>query len=468
MLKEFAKIFVTALMLLDGIVILTAFLLSYIGCFLWLDTVPSLLVWFLLPGLLLIWGIALNHFGMYQSFRVRPARENALIIFKAALATLVFFGFLTYVLKIAHVSRMFIVLDFIVTVIFLCIEKFIMVFFFWKARQKGFNYRQYLVVGTGPRTQKFINMVHDHSEWGLRIVGLVDKDSNMKGKTICGIDVLGDFNDIPELIQNNAIDEVIFVVPRSWLGEIEEILHFLEIQGVKVSVAVDYFALKLSRAKQTDFHGMPLITFESAPDKIWHLFFKRIVDIFGSLFGLILLSPVLAVVALLVRQSSKGPVFFKQKRSGLNGRVFVLYKFRTMVPDAEAKLAELQAHNEMDGPVFKMENDPRITALGKFLRKYSLDELPQLWNVLKGDMSLIGPRPPIPSEVAEYEPWQRRRLSMRPGLSCLWQIKGRNTITDFDEWMRLDLEYIDNWSLFLDFKILLLTIPAVVFASGAK
>ena len=174
------------------------------------------------------------------------------------------------------------------------------------------------------------------------------------------------------------------------------------------------------------------------------------------------------LTALLIKKSSKGPVFFSQVRNTLNGRRFKLYKFRTMVQGAEAKIQELAAYNEMNGAAFKMTNDPRITPLGKWLRKLSIDELPQLWNVFKGDMSLVGPRPPLPSEVEEYEDWHRRRLSFSPGITCLWQISGRNTITDFSEWAKLDLKYIDNWSFWLDIKILLKTIPVVFFGKGAK
>ena len=196
------------------------------------------------------------------------------------------------------------------------------------------------------------------------------------------------------------------------------------------------------------------------------MFLKRVIDVVGSGLGIILLSPLLLFIAVLIRLTSPGPVLYIQKRSGLNGRKFVLYKFRSMYKGAHERLAELAHKNEVSGPIFKIKNDPRITPVGKFLRKFSLDELPQLFNVFAGQMSLVGPRPPLPKEVNQYETWQRRRLSMRPGITCLWQISGRNKIK-FDEWMKLDLEYIDNWSLGLDFKILLKTIPAVLFAKGA-
>ena len=194
---------------------------------------------------------------------------------------------------------------------------------------------------------------------------------------------------------------------------------------------------------------------------------KRTIDIIGSGMGLVILSPLLLVIAIAIKLTSpEGPVLYRWKVVGMGGRYFTGYKFRTMVPNADEIKKELLAQNEMKGPVFKMTHDPRITPVGRFLRKYSLDELPQLWSVLKGDMSLVGPRPPLQTEWVHFEDWQRRKLSVKPGMTCLWQISGRNDIDDFDEWVKLDLEYIDNWSLWLDFKILLLTIPAAIKGTG--
>jgi exopolysaccharide biosynthesis polyprenyl glycosylphosphotransferase len=223
----------------------------------------------------------------------------------------------------------------------------------------------------------------------------------------------------------------------------------------------------LSRTFVGEFEGTPMLTLESTPSDPIPLALKRALDVAGALVGLVLLSPVFLAAALAVRLSSPGPVLYRQDRVGLNGRVFKILKFRSMYADADRRLAELRAHNEMDGPVFKMANDPRMTPVGRWLRRYSLDELPQLWNVLVGEMSLVGPRPPIPDEVQAYERWQRRRLSMKSGITCLWQVEGRNDI-DFETWMKLDMEYIDNWSLALDMKILLKTIPVVLLARGAR
>jgi exopolysaccharide biosynthesis polyprenyl glycosylphosphotransferase len=212
---------------------------------------------------------------------------------------------------------------------------------------------------------------------------------------------------------------------------------------------------------------MPILTYSTTPTNVLQLFAKRAIDVVVSVSLLVIALPVILAIAAAIKVSSGGAVLFRQTRCGLNGRIFTLYKFRTMVEGAEERRRELQHLNEMNGPVFKVRADPRVTVFGRFLRKFSLDELPQLWNVLRGDMSLVGPRPPIPEEVAQYQRWQRRRLSMKPGLTCLWQISGRNEL-DFDRWMELDLEYIDSWSPMLDLKILVKTIPVVLSGRGAS
>jgi exopolysaccharide biosynthesis polyprenyl glycosylphosphotransferase len=302
----------------------------------------------------------------------------------------------------------------------------------------------------------------------MRIVGLVDLDPAKTGEIVCGHCVIGTLDDLPKLTREKVVDQVFFVVPRSWLDKIEKAIIYLETLGVRVDLATDYFNLRLARSRQSDLFGLPFLTFETTPAEALPLLVKRIMDVVLSGIALIALSPVFLVTAVLIKLTSAGPVFFVQKRVSMNGRIFHLFKFRTMVKDAEAQLAGLQHLNEMKGPVFKIERDPRITVVGAFLRKTSIDELPQFWNVFRGDMSLVGPRPPLPSEVEKYDDWQRRRLSLRPGITCLWQIGGRNRITSFEEWARLDLLYIDNWSLWLDLKILAKTVPVVLFHVGAK
>ena len=249
----------------------------------------------------------------------------------------------------------------------------------------------------------------------------------------------------------------------------EYVIRACELEGVEVWLIADFFSTQISRTSLDELVGRPLLIFRTTPEASWHGLAKQLLDFVGAFILLVLLSPVFLLVAFAIKVASPGPVFFTQKRSGLNGAPFTLFKFRTMVTNAEQFKQELEAMNEMTGPVFKVTNDPRVTSIGKFLRKWSLDELPQLFNVLRGEMSLVGPRPLPVDEVRRFDNLaHRRRLSVKPGLTCLWQISGRNQITDFREWVRLDLQYIDNWTIWLDLRILLLTIPAVLRGTGAK
>jgi exopolysaccharide biosynthesis polyprenyl glycosylphosphotransferase len=238
-------------------------------------------------------------------------------------------------------------------------------------------------------------------------------------------------------------------------------------QGVRTTIAADLFSIGLVKSGISYFGGMPLIHFQTPPGDSWELAVKRMIDIAVAAVALVVLSPLFLILAVGVK-TSPGEILFRQTRVGLNGRLFQMLKFRSMCVGAEAALQQLKERNEMQGPAFKMKDDPRITPFGRFMRRFSLDELPQLWNVLIGDMSLVGPRPPIPGEVGLYERRSRRRLSMRPGLTCTWQVSGRNEIKDFESWVKLDLHYIDNWSLMGDLVLLLRTIPAVLLGTGAR
>jgi exopolysaccharide biosynthesis polyprenyl glycosylphosphotransferase len=414
-----------------------------------------------------LWISMLAFNGLYRSFRIRPFTEIVGDIVEMTFFSAFAFAALVFILKIEFVSRIFFVIFVGLASSFLIVEKWIIISIARHIRRKGYNFRRLLIVGTGPRARRFIQMIKANPEWGLKINGLIDDDPEMVGKDFFGIKTIGVLADIPRILQESVTDEVIFIVPRRWLERIQKSIAACEIQGVKTSVAADLFDLKIARVRQVNFNGFPLMSFETTFGREWQLFIKRIIDLVVSFLGLILFSPFLLIIAILIKVTTPGPVFFKQQRIGVNGRIFTLYKFRTMHFNAEEKLTELKHLNEMDGPVFKIKSDPRITAVGRILRKISIDEIPQLFNVLLGHMSLVGPRPPIPNEVDKYELWQRRRLSMRPGLTCLWQIGGRNKIR-FDKWIELDLKYIDNWSLWLDLKILIQTIPVVLLGVGAS
>ena len=291
-----------------------------------------------------------------------------------------------------------------------------------------------------------------------------------------GVEVVAELNlvetpvqQIVNLLHEHSIYGVVLSAKHTNFEQVEYVIRACELEGIEVWLIADFFSTDISRTSLDELLGRPLLIFRTAPEASWQSLVKQLLDFFGALVALVVFSPIFLIVAVAIKFTMPGPVFFRQQRSGMSGVPFTLYKFRTMVTNAEQFRHELEAMNEMTGPVFKITNDPRVTPLGKFLRKYSLDELPQLFNVLRGEMSLVGPRPLPVDEVKRFENLaHRRRLSVKPGLTCLWQVSGRNKISDFKEWVRLDLEYIDNWTLWLDIKILILTLPAVVRGTGAK
>lgn len=272
-----------------------------------------------------------------------------------------------------------------------------------------------------------------------------------------------------EAIHRHSTGRVILAFSRIQLEKVQRAIEACEIEGVEAWLSADFIQTSVARPTYESLGRRPMLVFRATPDLSWALMVKNVIDRIGALFGIALLSPLFVIIALAVRISSPGPIIFRQQRAGIHGTPFTMFKFRTMRADAEAQRDALLERNTMSGPVFKVTDDPRITAFGRFLRKTSLDELPQLLNVLFGDMSLVGPRPLPLYEVAKFQDVShRRRLSMKPGLTCLWQIRGRNNVTSFEEWVRMDLEYIDHWSLTLDFSILLGTVPAVLRGAGAK
>jgi exopolysaccharide biosynthesis polyprenyl glycosylphosphotransferase len=424
----------------------------------------TIVLFFVVP----IWCLALYFSGAYSRWRTRSASEIFFMIVRSAAVAAISFGTAAFVFKLKFVSRAFFVIFMATSSALVIAEKLAIFFAMRNARRQGHNYRRLLIVGAGNRAAQFIRKINEHKEWGFKIVGAVDYEEIHRGREIddTGATVLGMLEDIPRLLKTYSVDEVIFLVPRSKLNLIEDSLYICETLGVRTSLAADLFELRIAKAYQTEIEGTPLITFETTVAQEWQRFVKRAIDITASGLGLILLSPLFLAVAAAIKLTSPGPVFFIQKRVSLNNRKFVLYKFRSMYRGSHLRRDELAGRNIMAGPVFKVKDDPRVTPVGRVLRKFSIDELPQLFNVLAGHMSLVGPRPPLPSEVARYEPWQRRRLSMRPGLTCLWQVSGRNAI-GFEEWMKLDIKYIDNWSLWLDFKIIAKTVPVVLFGKGA-
>ena len=325
----------------------------------------------------------------------------------------------------------------------------------------------HVVVGSGDRAIEIGRQVEAARNYGMRLLTFIDTGTKL-GQTVRleSEYPVQPLDELPSLLRREVIDEIIFTVEREELGELEDIFIRCDEEGVRTRVMLDFFPHVHSRVYLEHFGAVPLLTFSASPHDEVRLLIKRLADVIVAATALAVLAIPMLIILALVRATSQGPAIFRQVRCGLNGRRFGFYKFRSMVENAEELKSRLAHLNERDGPVFKIAKDPRLTVLGHYLRRFSIDEWPQFWNILKGDMSFVGPRPAVPSEVAQYETWQRRRLRMRPGLTCLWAIRGRDRV-DFDTWMKLDLEYINNWSLWLDAKILLQSIPQVLAGRGA-
>jgi exopolysaccharide biosynthesis polyprenyl glycosylphosphotransferase len=424
------------------------------------------------PVVLIIWSLLLFSHHSYHSHRTVSLRSEVLTTLRIVGVGIVLLATIAYLVPLTQLSRSWFVLFGVLSAVFLVAEKIGVRLLARYVRVRGLNYRTILIVGTGKRATDVANLIEDHKYWGYKVIGFVS-DGHRLGNGLARYPIVGTLADLPRILekgiegQSHAIDEIVFAVSRRKLDLLEPIFLTAEELGIRARIAMNFFPTKLARIELEELEGVPFMTFTTTPSNETQLALKRALDIVISLLILAISLPVILLVASAIRMTSKGSVLFKQERIGLNGRIFTLYKFRTMIEDAHDRRSEVEHLNEMTGPVFKAKSDPRVTPLGRALRRFSFDELPQLWNVLRGDMSLVGPRPPIPEEVWRYERWQRRRLSMKPGLTCLWQISGRNEV-DFNRWMELDLQYIDNWSPTLDFKILLRTIPAVLTGRGAS
>jgi exopolysaccharide biosynthesis polyprenyl glycosylphosphotransferase len=421
----------------------------------------------LLIGLLALWSIT-GYFGtFYRDLELsNPVRIGATLLYQSVVVLVLAYAGL-YLLKRTDISRTFVLVTGVVMFVFLLAGRAISHSGVYWMRERLNRYYYCLVVGCGSRAREVATLIEESRGSGLRLVGFVDPESQGDQKQ----HQIGDFPVYPlsavqYILQERVVDEVIFAVSMQELARLEPVILHCANVGMRVRVQLEFLPAAYSRIYLEKFRDVELLSLSSAPESELLLFFKRAFDVVLAAFSLTLLSPLMLAVAAAIRITSPGPVLFKQTRCGLGGRRFTLYKFRSMINNAEQLRAELHQLNELNGPVFKISDDPRITRVGRWLRRFSIDELPQLWNVLRGDMSFVGPRPAVPEEVDQYEPWQRRRLRMRPGLTCIWVLEGRNHL-DFDHWIQLDLTYIDTWSLWLDTKIFLRTIPIVISGRGA-
>ena len=443
---------------------------------------PAVYYLWIVPVALGIWigvGVAT---GIYREIREEELRRAFADPLKVGFISTTLLFALTFAFKAEYISRLLLgfyaALDLVAMILFRLLARRLA----GTLRSALTGYRHFLVVGNSPEALEIARTVEVNEARGHELAGfaVVQADSPLDApgarlRLEAQIDQSGlrrsypvyALADLPALLRRRVIDEVIFAVAKDELDKLEGAFLACEEEGVRARLLLSFFPHVISKVYLERLSEMPLLTFSATPENEYLLLLKRLVDFLMALTLLVVLSPVLLMLALLIRLTSPGPVLYRQTRCGLGGRKFTVYKFRSMRPDADLYRDELASLNEMDGPVFKIKSDPRCTALGRFMRKFSLDELPQLVNILKGDMSFVGPRPPLPEEVEKYEPWQRRRLRMQPGLTCLWALEGRSRLS-FRRWMELDLEYIDHWSPTLDWKILLKTIPVVLLGRGAS
>lgn len=327
-----------------------------------------------------------------------------------------------------------------------------------------------MVMTTSDQVNKVFSRINNENDWEYQVTSLTIIDKNMIGRKLNDIEVKADLNNMFEVVKKEVIDGVFIHIPSTWLNDInlEELVLELQNMGITVDISINTFGLKIREKVIREMSGYHVLTFSSRLFTESQMVFKRLIDLLGGLVGCIITVILTLFIAPAILIESPGPVFFSQIRIGKNGRRFRIYKFRSMYMDAEKRKQELMAQNEMNGYMFKIKNDPRVTKVGKFLRKTSLDEFPQFFNVLKGDMSLVGTRPPTESEFIQYENRHKRRLALKSGVTGLWQVSGRSDITDFEDVVKMDLDYIDNWSFQMDLKILIKTVAVVLFGRGAK
>ena len=407
------------------------------------------------------WVIVLALNGLYRPRARWSMRSEARDVLRATAAMVVITLSVLFLAHLPDVSRLFLAVLFPSQALAaLGVRASLRLGFEW-LRERGYNVRYLVIVGAGPRGRAFAEKIESHRALGLRILGFVDDDRDLAAGLSPRWPNLGSLADLETVLHTRVVDEVAICLPFRHWDRIDAIAALCEEEGKIVRLPMDALERTVARARLEELDGIPVFSLVSGPDRTVSLAAKRAIDIVAAGAGLILLSPLLLACSLAILLDDGGPVLFRQRRLGLHGRPFTMLKFRSMVRDAESVRPAMRGRNELSGQAFKIADDPRITRAGRWLRRISLDELPQLWDVLWGEMSLVGPRPPLPDEVAEYDLWHRRRLSMKPGITGLWQVRGRRD-PDFNNWVSADLEYIDRWSLLLDFRILLRTIPAAL------
>ncbi len=422
---------------------------------------------FILPLLLVLVTSFLSYFGGNKGPYENTLSSYAWSILRAVVAAVGALLALLFFLQIEYVSRLVIFFFAFIEFFALLIVRYYEIIRFKRMVESGEKALRILIVGSKIRAIELLKALKEQIVLGVEVVGFVDPDPSLVGKKVEGISIIGTVDNIHECLKNNVIDEVVIAISRSLITDAEPIVQACEEEGIKLRFMADIFNVHVARVSLSAVKDIPLLTMEPVSQDPKQLFIKRLFDLVLTVAALPLLLPIFLVVAIAIKLESKGPVFFVQNRVGLRKHEFPMFKFRSMYEDAEERMKEIEHLNEADGPIFKMENDPRVTRVGKFIRRTSIDELPQLINVLRGEMSLVGPRPMSIRDVDLFDKGiQRKRFSVQPGLTCIWQVSGRSNLT-FEEWLELDLEYINTWSFGLDIKLLFKTIPAVLFSKGA-
>jgi exopolysaccharide biosynthesis polyprenyl glycosylphosphotransferase len=407
-----------------------------------------------------VWVTALWLMDLYRLRARWSIRSEARAVLQAGMLIAVASFSALFLFKLPDVSRLLLLLLFVSQTLVTLGLRLSIRWTLRRLRDRGYNTRYLLVIGTGTAARRFADRVERHRALGLRVIGHL----SAAGETTSAVGrrpILGSVEDLEVIFHSRVVDEVAICLPTEQVKLIEPIARLCEEEGKIVRIPVDELGLSLSGAHLEEFDGIPVLSLVYGPDRAISLIVKRMLDISLSLLGLVILAPFFLIIAAWIIALDGRPVLFRQDRVGLHGRPFRVVKFRTMVPDAEDRLADIAELNEIKGHAFKVTDDPRLSRTGRILRATSIDELPQLWNVVRGEMSLVGPRPPLPSEVEGYDLWHRRRLSMKPGITGLWQVEARRD-EDFDRWVELDLAYIDRWSVWLDLKIMVRTIPAML------
>ena len=461
----------------DGLSVLISFFVAY---FIWrwlLTEFPTLPIGTDFPvvsshlslvGLgTIIWVVLFSLQKSYSNIRLASLWSEVINVLKTVIMGTLILIALIFLFRMPYIPRSLVIVFIVVNSILLMLEKYAMMRFMKVLRSKGYKIKKVLLVGTGIAAARFVELAKKNHDWGIKIIGFLEFTDENVGNILNGIKIIGTNKDVLDIMHSQPIDEVLLTVSDEHIGEVSNILNICKVEGVQVRILTDFIKNITDHIQVEMIDGIPVISVDNVPFRSdWMLFIKRTIDLVGSIILIIALSPIFLITAMAVKLSTPGPILYKWNVVGLHKKPFTGWKFRTMYTQADDEKHKLSVQNEMSGPVFKMRNDPRITPIGRFLRKYSLDELPQLWSVFTGDMGFVGPRPAGPHELKNYENWHRRRLSIKPGITCIWQVNGRNEINSFDEWAELDLEYIDNWSLWLDIKIMAKTIPTVLSGKG--